>query len=194
MALVPATGSIDLPDAGPTGIGYSQRTVTSDSGEHREMSLIRKFQTGVANSVVASRLVPTAIRGRLYNSLGIHNRARFSFGSFFGGTNVSVGANSYVNAQCFFDAFGRVDIGRDCLIGMGVLFLTSDHEIRRPGQYGPPRGLSILVGDRCWIGARAIILPGVRLVDDVVVAAGAVVPHSIDAPGVYAGVPARQVR
>ena len=44
-----------------------------------------------------------------------------------------------------------------------------------------------------WLGARAVVLPGVTIADDVVVAAGAVVTRDCPTPGTYAGVPARPI-
>jgi acetyltransferase-like isoleucine patch superfamily enzyme len=55
-------------------------------------------------------------------------------------------------------------------------------------------GGNVRVGSRVLVGAGAQVLAGVRICDDVVVGAGAVVLADIEAPGVYAGVPARRVR
>lgn len=52
----------------------------------------------------------------------------------------------------------------------------------------------ITVGDGCWIGARAVILPGVTIGDGCVIAAGAVVSKDCAPNGMYAGVPARRIR
>ncbi len=60
-------------------------------------------------------------------------------------------------------------------------------------RYGPARGEPVTIGDRCWIGARAVVLAGVTICDDAVVAAGSVVTRSIDEPGMYAGIAARRV-
>jgi maltose O-acetyltransferase len=52
----------------------------------------------------------------------------------------------------------------------------------------------VRIGDRCWIGARATILPGVSIGDGTVVAAGAVVTKDCEPDALYAGVPARRLR
>ena len=56
-----------------------------------------------------------------------------------------------------------------------------------------PRGRPVKIGDRAWIGARAMILPGVTIGDDVVIGAGSVVARDCLEPGVYVGSPARKV-
>jgi acetyltransferase-like isoleucine patch superfamily enzyme len=53
---------------------------------------------------------------------------------------------------------------------------------------------NVVIGNRCWIGAKATILKGVRLGDGCVVAAGAVVTRSVAPNEVVAGVPARPLR
>jgi maltose O-acetyltransferase len=52
----------------------------------------------------------------------------------------------------------------------------------------------IKIGNRCWIGAKAIILKDVELGDGCVVAAGAVVTRSFPSGSVIAGVPARPIQ
>ena len=146
----------------------------------------------VVNSLLSTRLIPVALRGRLYRFLGLKSLGRFSFGIYFGSLQVRIGERTYVNARCFFDAFSDISIGDDCLIGMEALFLTSSHGIERLGVYGPPVGKPIVVGNRCWIGARAVIMPNVKICDNVVIGAGAVVTKSVVESGVYTGIPARK--
>lgn len=115
--------------------------------------------------------------------------------NWFGSNKISIGQATFVNRGCFFDGFSRVRIGSRCAIGMQVTFITSEHEIDGPGQRsGRLTGASIEVGDGSWIGARATILPGVRIGTGCVIAAGAVVTHDCADNGLYAGVPARRIR
>ncbi|WP_447643573.1 acyltransferase [Nocardioides zeae] len=50
------------------------------------------------------------------------------------------------------------------------------------------------IGNGAWIGARALILPGVSVSEGCVIAAGAVVNRNTEPHGLYAGVPARRIR
>jgi acetyltransferase-like isoleucine patch superfamily enzyme len=104
---------------------------------------------------------------------------------------VVVGARTKVQSHSFICEL--VTIGDDCFIGHGVMFVN---DLFQTG--GPARGRRELwratsVGHRVSIGSHATILP-VRICDDVVVGAGAVVTRDIDTPGIYAGNPARLVR
>lgn len=86
-----------------------------------------------------------------------------------------------------------VTIGDDCFIGHGVMFINDAF-----GKDGPARGdknywKATQIGNRVSIGSNATILP-VRICDDAVIGAGAVVTKDITTPGVYAGNPARLLR
>ena len=104
---------------------------------------------------------------------------------------VQVGARTRIQSHSFVCEL--VSIGADCFIGHGVMFVNDTFSTG-----GPARGNTGLwkvthIGDRVSIGSNATIMP-VRVCDDVVIGAGAVVTHDIDVPGLYAGVPARFMR
>ena len=75
-----------------------------------------------------------------------------------------------------------------------LVCLTLATSSPKPARAGPVVSKSIRVGDACWIGARAILLPGVTVGDGCVIAAGAVVTKDCDAHGLYTGVPAVRVQ
>ena len=104
---------------------------------------------------------------------------------------VKIGARTRVQSHAFICEL--VEIGADCFIGHGVVFVN---DLFASG--GPARGRRDLwratrVGARVSIGSNASILP-VTICDDVVIGAGAVVVRDISQPGVYAGNPARFLR
>jgi acetyltransferase-like isoleucine patch superfamily enzyme len=102
--------------------------------------------------------------------------------------DVVIGARTRVQSHAFICEL--VSIGDDCFVGHGVMFINDTFS-----SGGPARGRKELwrktaIGDRVSIGSNATILP-VRICDDVVIGAGAVVTKDITAPGIYAGNPAR---
>jgi maltose O-acetyltransferase len=110
-------------------------------------------------------------------------------------TKVSIGDGSFVNVGCWFEGAGRVRIGRDAFLGPQVMIITSVHELDEQGQAARmPSCGEVSIGDRCWLGARATILPGVTIGEGTIVGAGAVVTKDCEPGAVYAGVPARRVR
>jgi maltose O-acetyltransferase len=149
------------------------------------------------NTIIASKVVPRGLRGPLltWAGLGVHPRARVSAGCFFGGRDISIGDHSFVNYGCFFDGGAAIHIGDGVAVGYEVMFVNSTHALGEPNQRaGTATSEAIHVAAGCWIGARAVLLPGVRLEEGVVVAAGAVVTTDCAANGLYAGVPARRVK
>ncbi|PAF37606.1 hypothetical protein CHH58_10380 [Terribacillus saccharophilus] len=126
----------------------------------------------------------------------IGKNVAISPGSYFNGLKVNVGNDSWINSNCFFDGDNEnIHIGSNCGIGMQVLFCTSSHEIGYPGRRGGPViKKPVIIGNGCWIGARATILPGVTIGEGCIVAAGSVVTKDCLPHGLYAGVPAKRVR
>lgn len=110
------------------------------------------------------------------------------------GVNISVGRNVFVNQGCRFNDIGGIEIGDDAMIGPGVSLITSGHptspEDRRHGVTSAP----ITVGRNVWIGAAAVILQGVTIGDDAIVAAGAVVTRDVPARTIVGGVPAEVIK
>jgi len=137
-------------------------------------------------------------RKRLYRRLGLRISAQahdIGFGCYFHSSEVWVGARTFINDFCYFENIAPVTIGEDVAIGMQTSILTSTHEMSvssgRSGDWGV---LPVTIEDGCWIGARALILPGVTVHRGVVVAAGSVVTGDCEANHLYGGVPARVVR
>lgn len=108
---------------------------------------------------------------------------------------ISIGTGAAIAAGCWFEGNGRIEIGRDCLIGPEVLILTSTHALGADGEIArKSEARDVRIGDGCWLGARVMIMPGLNIGAGAIVAAGAVVTRDCDAGGFYAGVPARRIR
>lgn len=116
-------------------------------------------------------------------------------GCHFGGKDVRMGLGTFVNRGVLFDGTAPITLGRQVAVGHGAKFLTSTHEIGpEDGRGGRVRHRPITIGDGCWIGAGAIVLPGVNVAHGCIVGAGAVVTRDCAPDGLYAGNPARRVR
>jgi maltose O-acetyltransferase len=114
---------------------------------------------------------------------------------WFESENVSIGAGCAINSECWFEGHGRIVIGRDVLFGSQVMILTSDHEIYPDGQVARSATYGeVHIKDRCWIGTRAMIMPGVTIGAGTVIGAGALVTKDCEPGAIYVGVPAKRVR
>lgn len=104
---------------------------------------------------------------------------------------VTIGPRTKVQSHAFVCEL--VTIGADCFVGHGVMFVNDLFQHGGPARGQRELWRSTQVGDRVSIGSNATVLP-VRICNDVVIGAGAVVTKDITQPGVYAGNPARQIR
>ena len=87
---------------------------------------------------------------------------------------------------------GIITIGKGTYIAPNVGIITTNHKKINPNIFEKPK--NIFIGNNCWIGMGAIILPGVVLGDSVIVGANAVVTKSFKESNiVIAGVPANKI-
>ncbi|WP_197676487.1 acyltransferase [Nakamurella panacisegetis] len=151
----------------------------------------------VVNSLLGSTLVPRVIRGLGYRALGVRTATSNIFpGLTVGGRlrNLTIGRMTFLNRDCFIECVGAVDIGEGCQFGPQVTILTSHHGRNADGTISRrATARPVVIGDRVWLGARSVVVPGVTIGSDVAIAAGAVVVKDCLEPGLYAGVPARWV-
>lgn len=148
------------------------------------------------NVVAASPLVTSRTRARMLRRAGLDlDTEKIGPGCWFHTYAIAIGYDTLINNGCRFENHAPVTIGREVAFGYEVLVLTSTHEIGPPARrHGEWRTEPVMVGDGCWIGARATLLPGVTIGDGAVIAAGAVVSEDCDQNALYAGIPARRVR
>ncbi|MDT2705071.1 chorismate mutase [Enterococcus dispar] len=111
------------------------------------------------------------------------------------GYNISVGKNFYANFNCVLLDVCPITIGDNCMIAPNVQILTATHPLNPVKRNsGLENGKPVTIGNNAWLGAGSIILPGVVLGDNVVVAAGSVVTKSFSDNVVVAGNPARIIK
>jgi acetyltransferase-like isoleucine patch superfamily enzyme len=104
---------------------------------------------------------------------------------------VRIAARTRVQSHAFICEL--VTIGEDCFIGHGVMFVNDTFSTGGPAGGRKELWRPTTIGNRVSIGSGATILP-VRICDDVVVGAGAVVTKDISVAGSYAGNPARMLK
>lgn len=104
------------------------------------------------------------------------------------GAEISIGNGTYLNRNTEVVAGRSVRIGRDCMIARDVLIMDTDqHALPGRQLHVSP----VVLEDRVWIGARAIILKGVTIGHDSIVGAGAIVTKSVPPHTVVVGPAAR---
>lgn len=105
--------------------------------------------------------------------------------------DVVIGARTKVQSHTFVCEL--VNIGSDCFIGHGVMFINDLFQKGGPAQGDKTMWKETHIGNHVSIGSNATILP-VEICDNVVIGAGAVVTKNITESGVYAGNPAKKIK
>lgn len=111
------------------------------------------------------------------------------------GDHIFVGRNFFANYNCCFLDVGKITFGDNCLLGPNVCISTAGHPVHPAARNTLYEyGIDITVGNSVWIGANAVICPGVTIGDCCVIGAGSVVTRDIPAWSVAAGNPCRVIR
>ncbi len=108
------------------------------------------------------------------------------------GSNITIG-NRFTALSA-----APINIGDNCLIASDVMITSENHglnpEISESYADNPLNTAPVHIGKGCWIGEKAIILPGVTIGNRCIIAAGAVVNKSFPAYTLIAGVPAKSIK
>ncbi len=130
----------------------------------------------------------------LFKSMG--KNCNIEHGAFFGkGKDIEIGDNSGVGINARIQ--GPLTIGKNVMMGPDVLIYTRNHNFHdvtvpmlAQGEQEPQ---AVIIQDDVWIGARVIILPGVKIGKGSILAAGSVVTKNVPEYSIVAGVPAKVI-
>jgi acetyltransferase-like isoleucine patch superfamily enzyme len=130
----------------------------------------------------------------------VDGKSSFIFARRFAETpELIIGDDTTIGHNCIFVVGQRIEIGRKCLIAQDVRVADSPGHPSDPAKRlaglppDPEQVRPISIGENVWIGAAAVILPGVTIGDNCVVAASAVVTRSVPPNKVVLGNPARVI-
>jgi len=102
---------------------------------------------------------------------------------------ISFGHDVLISHKAFIQGAGGITFGSQVMVGPNVMFITTTHDkVNRASKTAP-----IEIEDGVWIGAGALILPGVTLGEGSVIGAGAVVTRNVARGTLVAGVPAKPI-
>lgn len=134
------------------------------------------------------------IRKVIYRSAGIcigKGSTIHMWANFFQPGNISIGADTIIGDHVFLDGRKKIVIGSHTDIASEVMIYNSEHDLESNAFQAKTE--PVVIGDYVFIGPRAIILPGIRVGNGAVVAAGAVVTKDVDDFKIVAGVPAKVI-
>jgi acetyltransferase-like isoleucine patch superfamily enzyme len=105
--------------------------------------------------------------------------------------HIEIGAGTIVGFDCILDGRSGLRLGSNVNLSSQVAIWTLQHDPQSPDFEAA--GAEVVVEDHAWLSFRCTILPGVRVGEGAVVAAGAVVTKDVAPYTVVAGIPARQI-
>jgi maltose O-acetyltransferase len=144
-----------------------------------------------------SKRIRGVICKEIFHSTG-HN-VNIEHGAYFGsGRQIKIGDNSGIGVDCHVPS--DIRIGDDVMMGPDVLIISQNQNHRFDRLDIPMRlqghneSQPVIIEDDVWLGARVIVLPGVRICHGAIVGAGAIVTKDIPPYAICVGNPAHIVR
>lgn len=156
----------------------------------RAMALMERFNASPAADPAGRRAILTELLGGIGDGSDVRPPMYCDYGMY-----ISIGAGTFANFGVTFLDVAPIRIGNDVQIGPYVQFLTATHPLEpalRRDKWESAKPITI--ADNVWVGAGAIILPGVTIGENTVVGAGAIVTKDLPANVVAVGNPARIIR
>ncbi|MEU0299026.1 sugar O-acetyltransferase [Streptomyces sp. NPDC006175] len=158
--------------------------------QQRAMRLAARFQAAYTEDADAARTILAELLDSVGEGVDLRPPLYVDYGS-----NITIGARTFVNYHLTALDVARITIGEDCQIGPNVQLLTPTHPVEpEPRRDKLEAALPITIGDNVWLGGGVIVCPGVTIGSNSVIGAGAVVTKDIPADVVAVGNPARVVR
>ncbi|MFC9242737.1 sugar O-acetyltransferase [Streptomyces sp. NPDC057136] len=158
--------------------------------QQRAMRLAARYQTAYVEDTATARPLLTELLASVGEGVDVRPPLYIDYGS-----NITIGARTFVNYNLTALDVAQITIGEDCQIGPNVQLLTPTHPVEpEPRRDKLEAALPITIGDNVWLGGGAIVCPGVTIGDNSVIGAGAVVTKDVPANVVAVGNPARPVR
>lgn len=152
--------------------------------------MIQKFNNLDPEDELGREKILSSLLGQAGDGLMIESNFSCDYGY-----NIFVGKNFYMNFDGVILDNCKIEIGNDCMCGPGVHMYTATHPLDAQARIsGAEFSKPIKIGDNAWLGGRAVILPGVTIGDNVVVASAAVVTKDVPSNVVVAGNPAKIIK
>lgn len=158
--------------------------------QQQAVRLAARYQAAYAEDAEAAGPILAELLGAVGEQAHVRPPLYVDYGS-----NITIGARTFVNYNLTALDVAAIVIGEDCQIGPGVQLLTPTHPLEpQPRRDKLEAAQPITIGDNVWIGGGAVVLPGVTIGDNSVIGAGSVVTKDVPPNVVAVGSPARLVR
>ena len=113
-----------------------------------------------------------------------------------GAENIQIGDNSNINHGSEIYGAGGITIGQGTMLAYNVMVFSDSRHYKSQAPLKSLKGRiknPVVIGNDVWIGANAIIMPGIHIADHAIIAAGAVVTKSVEEWDIVGGNPAKKI-
>ncbi len=111
------------------------------------------------------------------------------------GKNIELGENVYLNFNCILLDVAKIIIGSNVMLGPNVQIYTAGHPLdAQERRRGLEFGKTVHIGNDVWIGGSAVLCPGIKIGDESIIAAGAVVAKDVPSKTVVGGNPVKVLK
>jgi acetyltransferase-like isoleucine patch superfamily enzyme len=108
--------------------------------------------------------------------------------------NITLGDYVSIGCNVILQAHAPIYIGDFTKISPGVIIVTASHDVSKRDFSRVRTTSPVNIGRNCWLGAGAIVLPGVTIGDGTVVGAGSVVTRDLPKDMICVGVPSKPLK
>lgn len=163
----------------------------------KELSDERKHAKGLLHKLNVTEYIFNAKASAIIKELLPHAAADIVIEPPFHcdyGYNIHTGKRVFFNVNCVVLDTMKVTIGSNVLFGPAAQVYTASHPMDAKTRRSKLNAKPVSIGNDCWIGGGAIILPGVTIGNNCVIGAGAVVTKDIPDNSLAVGNPARVIK
>ena len=108
--------------------------------------------------------------------------------------NITIGDDVSIGCNVILQAHAPIYIGDFTKIAPGVIIVTATHDTSKRDSERIRTASSVKIGSNCWLGAGAIVLPGVTIGDSTMVGAGSVVTKDLPTEMICVGIPSKPLK
>lgn len=179
---------LDYVNSGKRIIGGSPEHLFMSKKLHEALKITHKINNEYHSTEEIQELFAELTSKPVNRTLGLMPPFNTDFGK-----NIHIGDNVFINSGCKMQDQGGIFIGSNVFIGHNACLLTLNHDMD-PENRADMHPKPIYIDDKAWLGSNVTVLPGVRIGEGAVVAAGAVVTKDVAANTVVGGVPAKIIK
>jgi len=105
---------------------------------------------------------------------------------------LTIGDDCWLGENCWIDNLDKVTIGNNVCISQGALLITGNHDYTKVDF--PYRNSPIVIEDGAWVGAKAVVAPGVKIASHSILTLGTVITKDTEPYGIYQGNPGVKIK